>query len=232
MSDSLTLYRLQQLDLRLGQIEARLGVIQEALENNLLILEAKNRLEIVTGDLQNKENSLRTVDQLVQGKQVKIDQIESSLYGGAIKNPKELQDLQNDAVSLKRTLSTLEEQELENMIALENVQVAYKSALEDYTNLRTKVEEQNHNLTIEREILQKEARRLFTERQATTQSIAPEPLDLYEKIRIQRHGIAVTTISDNSCDSCGSVLTLAQQQAAHHSHQLFRCPSCGRIIYS
>jgi uncharacterized protein len=232
MSDSLTLYRLQQLDLRLGQIEARLSEIQEALENNLLILDAKNRLEVVTGELQNKENSLRIVDQLVQEKRVKIEQVESNLYGGNVKNPKELQDLQNDVVSLKHNLSTLEEQELENMFSLENVQVAHKSALEDYTNLRTHVEEQNHDLTIEKEILQKEARRLFTERQATTQSIAPEPLDLYEKIRIQRHGIAVTTISDNSCDSCGSVLTLSQQQAAHHSHQLFRCPSCGRIIYS
>jgi predicted nucleic acid-binding Zn-ribbon protein len=118
------------------------------------------------------------------------------------------------------------------MITLEELEKVYKSASEEYTTLSAQVEKQNHALMTERDELQKEAKRLYTERQATTQSIPPEPLDLYEKIRVQRHGIAVTTISDNSCDSCGSVITPAQQQSAHHSHQLFRCPSCGRIVYS
>jgi len=232
MSDVLSLYRLQQLDLRLGQVESRLKAIQEILENDQSVAETKKRLDNTKGELHNKEKSIRNADQLIQEQRIKIDQIESSLYGGTVQNPKELQDLQNDVNYLKRALSAMEEQELDEMIALENLQATYNASLEEYGKTLANVEESNQNLGTERGALQKEAKRLSTERQATAQPIDSEVLALYEKIRGERHGIAVTTISDNSCDSCGSVLTPAQQQAAHHSHQLFRCPSCGRIIYS
>jgi uncharacterized protein len=232
MSDTLSLYRLQQLDLRLAQVEARLKTIQDTLENNQLIAETKKKLDNTKGELHNKEKTIKTTDQLIQEQRIKIDQIESSLYGGSVRNPKELQDLQNDAIYLKHALSTMEEQELDEMIALENLQAVYNASMEEYGKILAKMEESNQTLGTEKEALQKDAKRLLMERQATTQSIDPEAIALYEKIRGERHGIAVTTISDNSCDSCGSVLTPAQQQAAHHSHQLFRCPSCGRIIYS
>jgi predicted nucleic acid-binding Zn-ribbon protein len=232
MSDTLTLYRLQQLDLRIGQIESRLRVIKDSLENNLLVIDAKKRLDAIREELSDYEKSLKEIDFHSQELRVKINQIESSLYGGSIKNPKELQDLEKDITSLKRNLSVMEEQELEKMVAVENLQADHTTALTDYTLVQKQVEEQNQFLTIEGETLSKEAKRLYTERQATTQAITAESLELYERIRLQRHGIAVTTISDNSCDSCGSVITPAQQQSAHHSHQTFRCPSCGRIIYS
>jgi hypothetical protein len=165
-------------------------------------------------------------------KKRKIERIESTLYAGTIHNPKELQGLQAELDFLKRNLSSLEDQELQDMLALDVIQGEYTSVSEKYTEILDRVVQENKDLVIEQGHLQKEAERLAVERQATTQSIDDKHLLLYNEIREQRHGIAVTTISDNSCDSCGAVLTPAQQQSAHHSHQLFRCPSCGRFIYS
>ena len=232
MSDSLNLYRLQQLDTRLAQIEFRLKTIAEALESNAQLKEAKSNLDltsnrrlVVMRELKQKENDAAE-------KKIKIEQIESNLYAGIIHNPKELQGLQAELDSLKRNLASLEDQELQDMLALDIIQSEYKIASEKYNEILNRVAQENKDLVIEQGNLQKEAERLSVERQATTQSIEDKFLSQYNEIRALRHGIAVTTISDNSCDSCGAVLTPAQQQSAHHSHQLFRCPSCGRFIYS
>jgi predicted nucleic acid-binding Zn-ribbon protein len=232
MSDSLNLYRLQQLDTRLAQIELRQKSISESLESNAQLQEAKSNLEFISKKRQSITSELKHKENDAADKKIKIEQIESSLYGGTVQNPKELQGLQTELDSLKRNLVSLEDQELQDMIALDTIQGEYKIMSEKYNEILNRVAQENKHLVVEQGILQKEAERLTVERHATTQSIDGKYLSLYDEIREQRHGIAVTTISDNSCDSCGAVLTPAQQQSAHHSHQLFRCPSCGRFIYS
>jgi hypothetical protein len=232
MSDALNLYRLQQLDTRLAQIESRQKTIAEALTSNAQLQEAKSILESTASRKQTVSRELKQKEKDASEKKIKIDQIESNLYAGNIHNPKELQGLQAELDSLKRKLASLEDQELQEMLAFDSLQDEYKIASENYTDILNRVAQENKELVIEQSNLQKEAERLTVERQATTQSIENKHLSLYNEIREQRHGIAVTTITDNSCDSCGAVLTPAQQQSAHHSHQLYRCPSCGRFIYS
>jgi predicted nucleic acid-binding Zn-ribbon protein len=232
MSDSLNLYRLQQLDTRLAQVDLRLKAISESLESNAQLKESKARLEAADGKKQALAQELKQKEVDAQEKKIKIEQIESSLYGGAVQNPKELQGLQAEVESLKRALASLEEQELMEMISLDEIQNEVKTASENYHEILERVSRENKDLAEEQKNLIKESERLSIERQAVVQSIEEKHIKLYDEIREQRHGIAVTTISDNSCDSCGSVLTPAQQQSAHHSNQLFRCPSCGRIVYS
>lgn len=232
MSDALNLFRLQQLDTRLAQIESRQKTISEALTSNAQLQEAKSILESTAGRKQSVSNELEQKEKDAAEKKTKIDQIESNLYAGNIHNPKELQGLQAELDSLKRNLASLEDQQLQEMLAFDTLQDEYKIASEIYAEILNRVTLENEDLVIEQINLQKEAERLSVERQATTQSIETKHLSLYNEIREQRHGIAVTTITDNSCDSCGAVLTPAQKQSAHHSHQLYRCPSCGRFIYS
>jgi predicted nucleic acid-binding Zn-ribbon protein len=194
-------------------------------EAKFILESVSNKKQTITHELKSKENE-------AVEKKLKIEQIESSLYGGTVQNPKELQGLQAELDSLKRNLTLVEDQELQDMLALDNIQGEYKVASEKYHEILSRVAQENKDLVVEQNNLQKESERLTVERQATTQSIENKHLVLYNEIREQRHGIAVTTISDSSCDSCGAVLTPAQKQSAHHSHQLFRCPSCGRFIYS
>ena len=232
MSESLTLYRLQQLDSRLTQVEIRQNSIRDSLENNIQINDARVKLDQSIAENKTIESSLRMIGQDENEKKVKIELIESSLYNGRIQSPKELQELQQELTLFKKQLSALEDQELDEMIALEKTQSELNIHQNEYEQIRNQVDQQNSGLVRELDDLQKEADRLRIERNATVLSIDEKSLLLYDQIRENRHGIAVTTIGDNCCDSCGAVLTPSQQQSAHHSHQLYRCQSCGRIIYS
>ncbi|HLO29263.1 MAG TPA: C4-type zinc ribbon domain-containing protein, partial [Anaerolineales bacterium] len=67
---------------------------------------------------------------------------------------------------------------------------------------------------------------------AVVTDIARQTLDIYEQLRKQKRGIAITTISDSSCGACGTTLTPSQKQSARSTSQLFHCPTCGRILYA
>jgi predicted nucleic acid-binding Zn-ribbon protein len=62
--------------------------------------------------------------------------------------------------------------------------------------------------------------------------IASPALGVYDQLRKQKRGLAITTIAENSCEACGTTLTPSQQQTARSTSQLFHCPTCGRILYA
>src|SRR5687768_18403957 len=89
------------------------------------------------------ERALKLSEAEVEKQSIKIEQTESSLYGGRVHNPKELQDLQKDVASLKRHLSTLEERELEAMLVAETTE-------KDLQNAKSILERLQSNLEIGR----------------------------------------------------------------------------------
>jgi predicted nucleic acid-binding Zn-ribbon protein len=232
MSASLGLYRLQQVDSQIDQIQARLKAIQQTLENDEALRESNERYASADGKHKDAERALKLSEAEVEKQRLKIEQAEASLYGGKVHNPKELQDLQKDVASLKRHLETLEERELEAMISAETAENELRAAKTDLERVQSNLKEQHKDLTLESDTLHKNLERLHSERQAVVTDIAAQALSVYDQLRIQKRGLAITTIEDNSCEACGTTLTASQQQSARSTSQLFHCPTCGRILYA
>lgn len=232
MSAALGLYRLQQVDSQIDQIQARLKSIQQTLENDMELRTASEQLEAAGARHRDAERALRLSEAEVEKQSIKIQQTEANLYGGRVQNPKELQDLQKDVASLKRHLETLEERELEAMLAAESSEKDLQTAKKQLELVHSNLNEQNHDLTGEREALQRSLERLNAERLAVVTDIANQTLNVYEQLRRQKRGLAITTIADNACEACGTTLTASQQQNARSTSQLFHCPTCGRILYA
>jgi len=232
MSAALGLYRLQQVDSQIDQIQARLKAIQEILENDLELKTTSGRFAASEQKYKDAERALKLAEAEVQKQRIKIEQTESSLYGGRVQNPKELQDLQKDVASLKKHLETLEERELEAMVLVETAENELKTTQSELDQIQTNLNDQYRDLGIENETHKKELDRLEHERNAILSDLVSSAVNTYDQIRKQRRGIAVTTISDSACAACGTTLTLSLQQNARSATQLFTCPTCGRILYA
>ena len=232
MSAALGLYRLQQVDSQIDQIQVRLKAIQQTIENDVVLRAANEHFTEADDKHKNAERALKVSESEVEKQQIKIQQTEASLYGGTVHNPKELQDLQKDIVSLKRHLETLEERQLEAMLAVEDDEKDLQTAKIDLDRVQANLKEQNKDLTKESETLRKDLERLNSERQAVVTDIASQALNVYDQLRKQKRGIAITTVTDNSCEACGTTLTPSQQQTARSTTQLFHCPTCGRILFA
>lgn len=232
MSAALGLLRLQQVDIRIDRNQARLHKIQEALENVAELAAAREDVKSAQSRLFDAEHDRRVTEADAQGQQAKIAQTETSLYGGSVRNPKELQDLQADITSLKKRLAATEDQELQAMLRAEVAQAEVKTAEEQLRRVEAKLQNNQHQLIEEHSALSRDLESLAAERQAALGAVAPGALEQYEVLRRQRRGVAVSEVSDNACSACGTALTAALQQNARHADQLVYCPSCGRILYA
>ena len=203
MSAALGLYRLQQVDSQMDQIHGRLKAIQETLQNDGELRAAMEAFSVSENEFKTAERAFKSTGADVEKQRIKIEQAESSLYGGKVSNPKELQDLQLDVASLKKHLVTLENIELEAMGALENAEQATQTAKSQLERVQADKSIQYNDLTKEGNALQKEIERLDSERKAVISGIPQPSVLTYDSLRKQKRGVAIATVSDSACAGCG-----------------------------
>ena len=147
MSRIQQLYRLQQVDSKIDQLRARLKKIEKALGDRSALLKIEQRAAKTQAAADQARKQLRQAEAKVKEQRIKIEQNEATLYGGRVRNPKELQDLQGELGALKRFLSTLEDRQLEAMLAVEEADErnhAYQQRLveanQKFADLQVKLE--------------------------------------------------------------------------------------------
>ncbi len=230
MSTTFHIYRLQQVDTQIDKVNKRLREIQRIIDDNRDLKRAKVRAQKAKLAQEETAKILKKAENNVKAQHLQIEQTESMLYGGSVKNPKEIQDLQQKTESLKRHLSTLQDVQLEAMVAHEEKVEAFNKTKRALKKLRAELIQQNSELGGEETVLKQEKDRLLKERAAALPDIPAEMLNTYNKLREAKNGFAVVSVVDNSCSACGAMLTSAQQQNARTT--LAYCPSCKRIIYA
>ncbi len=232
MSASLGIYRLQQVDRQIDHARAQLDTIRKTLENDAELRAALSQVETTQTQNHRALHEMKNAEAAVDSQRIKIEQAEASLYGGSVKNPKELQDLQKDVASLKKYLATLEERQLETMLKAEAAESELQIARTELEKIQARLGSEHGKLIEEQSTLSKQLERLAEEREAALAPIEISLLQTYEGLRQQKRGMAVAEINDNACASCGTTLNASIQQNARSQKQLVNCPSCGRILFA
>ena len=231
MNQSIHLFRLQKTDTQIDQINNRLSEIKHIIDTDQTILLAEKEISRTKIDVDLSQEILNKLDGEVNSLRIKLEICDSSLYGGKIKSPKELKDLQDEIASINRHISNLEEKQLEAMFVLEQYETLHKNNLEELQKVKGVFFDLKAALDGESSQANKTKDHLLYEREIVIKSISEENLDQYNQKRLQKRGIAVTTTHDGACVCCGSSLRPAELQSAKTSLQLSCCSSCGRILY-
>jgi len=232
MNQAFHLARLQKVDLQIDHINARLKEIERQLKENSAVREAEKNLKDADTEVAKCNRLLKNAEDAVEAQRLKIEVNETSLYGGKIHNPKELQDLQNDIASLKRHLASLEDDQLNAMVALDEMEASAKKAAIALTSAQAQFISQNADLVGERAKINENLARLAGERDAALKPLTDDSIAIYRRLRDQKRGIAVALAEDGACTACGSELRPEEMQSARSPNTIVYCSSCGRILYS
>lgn len=231
MNQSFNLFQLQKIDTQIDQIDARLKEIAALLLANEHIKVAEQKVLESKKVLEQGRQSVRKKEEEIKTLRIKKEFSEASLYGGKISNPKELKDIQNEIASINKRISGLEDLQLETMIEVEQSE---KNLQADELSLAQKQADfiqQNSKLLGEQTHLKTQKDRFQSERNIPLSAISSENLAVYQKLRIQKRGIAIVRVEDGACTACGTTLRPEEIQSAKSPTQIVFC-SCGRIIYS
>src|SRR3990170_6273671 len=101
MSHSFRLFQLQKIDTQIDQGSARIREINAKIDGDHRVQDAQAHLDDAVTAFKASQESLKRIELEASAKQLKLEQCESTLYGGKVKIPKELQDLHHEGAGIK-----------------------------------------------------------------------------------------------------------------------------------
>ncbi|MBB6629876.1 hypothetical protein H5V45_21340 [Nocardioides sp. KIGAM211] len=151
---------------------------------------------------------------------------------GLISNPKDIERMQHEMVSLERRITSLEDDELEIMASVEDAQRTLDSlaAQQSATDERLAVllaSRDEKGVDIEAELA-----RLVDQRATEVEGLPEDLLALYDKLRSNRRGVGAAELRQRRCTGCQLTIDPAELEKIRKSPEdlVVRCEECSRIL--
>ena len=122
------LYALQEIDSAIDVARATLAAVEEQLGETEELTAARAAVEEHREALRALHESQRDVEWQVDDARSHVVAVEKKLYGGTVRNPKELEGLNEDANMLKGQLRRREDELLNHMVKVEDQETALRQA--------------------------------------------------------------------------------------------------------
>lgn len=231
MSKGRQLFELQEVDLEIDVKRETLSQVMGHLGESEVLDQARLSLSCDEERLAELERSQRELEREVEDLRAKATASEEKLYGGTVKNPKELASLQEQVVNLQRKMRERDDKTLDIMTQVDTMQqkVSLKRGEvakieEDWQAEQASLSQQQAELGAALSTLEQKGKDLAARLDA-------ESLELYQALRRKRQGRAVAKVEQGMCQGCRIALPMSELQRARIGQELVQCSSCERILY-
>ncbi len=153
---------------------------------------------------------------------------------GAVKTNEAYKALQHEIANAEAEVAKAEDRQLEVMMAGEDAERRVKNAEANLREAEQAINAEKKQIQSLNTQKKKDLDVLLAEREHTIAPVPQDMRDLYERIAKRHHGTALAEARDGQCRGCGMrvlphILQLLRQDA---NEEIFRCESCGLILYS
>jgi predicted nucleic acid-binding Zn-ribbon protein len=225
----------QAIDSRLDRLAARRRNLPELAEIEKLSTEIKAhnddfvRVQTELRDIGRSQRKLEDEVDMVRGRATR-DQ--KRLDSGQISNPRDLENLQSEIVSLARRQGILEDELLEIMESVEGLETRAAGIRADQERLEV---ERDAAVARRDEVftqIDAEAAQARSERDALAPDLPAPLIALYERLRASSSGVGAARLVRRRCEGCHLELSGADLRdvAAAPADEVVRCEECRRIL--
>ena len=220
---------MQQLDIELQRNQQTADDIIHQLSENSALVTAESEFASQKQQLAEWKRKQKNTEWELEDLQERLNHINNELYGGVVKNPKELVNLKHETENLKGKISTKEDEVLELMSQVEEMEAKLKVSAKNFNALKRERQQKQKILTRREVETETMLTSLNENRQELVQQISSDALNLYEQIKLTK-GQAIAKVEQGRCQGCHITLPTRQWQRAR-AGDLVQCNSCNRILY-
>ena len=231
MTIAADLYALQEIDSAVEATKASLTAVEEQLGESEELIAGRQAVEEGRDAVEDVSKQQRELEWQVDDLRPRLSDVEGKLYGGSVRNPKELAGMQDEANILRGQLRRREDELLDLMVRVEERQTALREAEESLTEVEGRWRQDQKELTSEKEKLEGELAGLEERRRQQTGLIEARVLALYDNLWERRQGRAVAKVERGMCGGCRITLPMTVLQKARSGMDVVQCVSCERILY-
>ena len=228
--DLKTVIELQQVDLKIveltGQIDslpAQIQTLQSQLDNFIHTHEErKKRLAANQRERKELEGETKAI-------QEKITKHKDQLY--QVKTNEQYRAMLHEIEGEEGNIRKIEDEILEKMIEAEDLQKLVQEAAARLEGEKARVADEIKRLESERQADLEERGRLQLRRQELQSALSEPVLNLYERIRGVRRGVALAEARDGLCTACHVRLRPQVYNEVQPNESVLTCDNCDRILY-
>ena len=224
------LWTLQEIDVALDAHRASLEDAESRLDEPEALVAARARADECAAALHRARTAQRDLERDADDVRAKIAPLESKLYGGSNRNPKELADLQADIEQIKRHISSIEDRDLEALAAVEAAESDARTAAAERDALQAAWDAEREELAERIAQLRLEVAGEDGHRREQAALISPDVLKMYDRLRRAHSGRALARLDRNLCTGCRISLPTNLVTRARGGGALVHCPNCERIL--
>jgi predicted nucleic acid-binding Zn-ribbon protein len=184
---------------------------------------------ISVGDLTVEQ---KKIDADVEQVKTRRTRDQSRIDQGLIANPKDIERMQHEMVSLERRITSLEDEELEIMATLEDAQrtldgLTAEIAAADERLVELRAARDDKAVDIEVELAAQ-----VDQREVMVRDLPEDLLALYEKLRTNRRGVGAAELRQRRCTGCQLTIDFAELAVIKKApvDLVIRCEECSRIL--
>jgi predicted nucleic acid-binding Zn-ribbon protein len=221
---------LQDIDSAIDRLKRRLTEIRAALHETDELIAARAALRAAEESVTQKRALRRDLELADASLDTRIQGADRRLYSGAVKNPKELLDLQNDIAASKKQKNTLDDQLFAAMVALEEAEAQLQACSDTLRRVDAGWRASQGELATELTQLEQDLAEKTAEQTAARAKLSAPDVAQYDQLRRRKGGVAVVEMDGNVCGACGVRVTAHIQQQLSQADHLARCGNCERIL--
>ena len=230
MNKAKQLYELQELDLELEAKRQKLAQVEAGIGESGALLDARAALAQAEGRVKELAQQMKGVDADVQDVRSKAKVTVDKLYGGTVKNPKELVSLKEQVESYNKKITGLEDQTLGMMTEMDALEKEVATKRQQLAVVAEGWANDQQSLLKQKDELIAMIAGIEPKRSEMASNIDKASLSLYETLRKRRQGRGVSKVEQGMCQGCRIHLPVNKLQQLRTGHNLVQC-SCERVLY-
>jgi hypothetical protein len=229
-SDLKTVIELQQVDLKITEMTAQIDALPSEIETlEAQLSEFIHAHEDRKQRLTQNHKERRDVESEIQVIQARISKHKDQLY--EVKTNEQYRAMLKEIAGEEANIRRIEDQLLEKMLEAEQLEKHIREAASRLDSEKARVAAEVQRLQALRQTDVEERDCLLARRQQDEARLTPEVLELYERVRKARRGLAVAEARDGCCTACNVRLRPQVYNDVRGNESVVTCESCNRILY-